>query len=100
MTKGETCVGGNTLLRHARRIVSDAVWERYAPYLPGRHPGAWGGAYPQYDNRTVLEAVLWIARTGSPGRDFRRSSVRGTPFTGVAIAGVRMACSAAAGSRV
>ena len=34
-----------------------------------RRPGAWGGAYPQYDNRTVLEAVLWIARTGSPGRD-------------------------------
>ena len=54
MMKGETCVGGNTLLCHARRIVSDAVW---------------GGAYPQYDNRTVLEAVLWIARTGSPGRD-------------------------------
>ena len=69
MTKGETRVGGNTLLCHARRIVSDAVWEQYAPYLPGRRPGAWGGAYPQYDNRTVLEAVFWIARTGSPGRD-------------------------------
>ena len=24
---------------------------------------------PKYDNRTVLEAVLWIARTGFPGRD-------------------------------
>ena len=34
-----------------------------------RRPGAWGGAYPQYDNRTVPEAVLWIARTGSPGPD-------------------------------
>ena len=57
------------MLCHARRIVNDAVWERYAPYLPGRRPGAWGGAYPQYDNRTVPEAVLWIARTGSPGPD-------------------------------
>ena len=50
-------------------MVSDAVWERYAPYLPGRRPGAWGGFYPQYDNRTVLEAVLWVARTGAPWRD-------------------------------
>ena len=54
---------------HARRIVGDAVWERYAPYLPGRRPGAWGGFDPQYDNRTVLEAVLWVARTGAPWRD-------------------------------
>ena len=54
---------------YARRMVSDAVWARYATYRPGRRPGAWGGAYPKYDNRTVLEAVLWIARAGSPGCD-------------------------------
>ena len=54
---------------HARRIVSDEIWERYAAYLPGRRPGAWGGFDPQYDNRTVLEAVLWVARTGAPWRD-------------------------------
>ena len=52
----------------ARRIVSDEIWERYAPYRPSRRPGTWGGSYPKYDNRTVLEAVLWIARTGSPWR--------------------------------
>ena len=50
-----------TLMCHARRIISDAIWERYAPYLPGRVPGAWGGSAPKYDNGTVLEAVLWIA---------------------------------------
>ena len=54
---------------HARRIVSDEIWERYAAYLPGRRPGAWGGFYAKYDNRTVLEAVLWVARTGAPWRD-------------------------------
>ena len=63
---GKSCAGGYTLMCRVRRIVSDEVWERYAPYLPSRRTGAWGGSYPKYDNRTVLEAVLWIARAGSP----------------------------------
>ena len=54
---------------HARRIVSDAVWRRYAPYPPGKRPGAWGVSLHKYDNRTVLEAVLWIERAGSRRRD-------------------------------
>ena len=62
-------VGDYTLMCQARRIVSDEIWEGYAPYLPSRRPGAWGGSYPKYDNRIVLEAVLWIARTSSPWRD-------------------------------
>ena len=69
MMSGKIIVGGYTLMCQARRIVGDEIWERYAPYLPLRRPGAWGGSYPKYDNRTVLEAVLWIARTGSPWRD-------------------------------
>ena len=80
---------------HARRIVSDEIWERYAAYLPGRRPGAWGGFDPQYDNRTVLEAVLWVARLGGT---CRLSSGRGTPSTSVSAAGVRMACATMAGS--
>ena len=49
-----------------RRILSDAQWERVAPLVPGKpgDPGRNGG-----DNRGFLEAVLWIARTGSPWRD-------------------------------
>jgi transposase len=49
-----------------RRILSDEQWERIAPLLPGKpgDPGRSGA-----DNRRFLEAVLWIARTGSPWRD-------------------------------
>jgi transposase len=48
------------LIRH---VLSDAQSERIAPLLPG-DPGRSAD-----DNRGFLEAVLWIARTGSPWRD-------------------------------
>jgi putative transposase len=46
--------------------MSDAQWERIAPELSGKvgDPGCSGR-----DNRLFIEAVLWIARTGSPWRD-------------------------------
>jgi transposase len=49
-----------------RRVLSDVQWQRVAPLLPGKEgdPGRSGA-----DNRRFLEAVLWIARTGSPWRD-------------------------------
>ena len=49
-----------------RNILSDTQWRRVAPLLPGKpgDPGRSAG-----DNRLFLEAVLWIARTGSPWRD-------------------------------
>jgi transposase len=52
-----------------RRILSDLQWERVAPLLPGKEgdPGRSGE-----DNRRFLEAVLWLARTGSPWRDLHR----------------------------
>ena len=49
-----------------RRIISDSQWERVAPLLPGKTDDPGRSAR---DNREFLEAVLWIARTGSPWRD-------------------------------
>ena len=49
-----------------RFVISDDVWERIAPHLPGKASdvGVTAG-----DNRLFLEAVLWRVRTGSPWRD-------------------------------
>ena len=49
-----------------RFIVTDAQWARMQPLCLGKatDPGRTGG-----DPRLFLEAVLWIARTGSPWRD-------------------------------
>jgi transposase len=43
------------MLQRARFVVSDAVWEKVAPLLPGKvsDPGA-----TARDNRLFLEAVL------------------------------------------
>lgn len=49
-----------------RLILKDHQWDRMGPHLPGKSsdPGRTGA-----DNRLFLEAVLWLARTGSPWRD-------------------------------
>lgn len=49
-----------------RFILTDAQWAKMEPICLGKasDPGRSGG-----DNRLFLEAVLWIARTGSPWRD-------------------------------
>lgn len=49
-----------------RYWLRDDQYDRIAPLLPGKKsdPGRTGK-----DNRLFVEAVLWIARTGSPWRD-------------------------------
>lgn len=49
-----------------RKLLRDDQWERIEDMLPGKvgDPGVTGK-----DNRVFVEAVLWIARTGSPWRD-------------------------------
>lgn len=49
-----------------RFILTDAQWAKMEPLCEGKasDPGRSGR-----DNRLFVEAVLWIARTGSPWRD-------------------------------
>ena len=49
-----------------RKLLRDDQWERIQDLLPGKVTDA--GATGK-DNRLFVEAVLWIARTGSPWRD-------------------------------
>ena len=53
-----------------RLILRDSQWERIAPHIIGdeRSRGSSGR-----NNRLFVEAVLWIARTGSPWRDLPAS---------------------------
>jgi putative transposase len=47
-------------------ILKDHQWERMEPHLPDKRsdPG-WTGK----DNRLFMEAVLWMARAGTPWRN-------------------------------
>lgn len=49
-----------------RKILRDDQWERIEELLPGK---ATDRGVTAKDNRHFVEAVLWIARTGSPWRD-------------------------------
>jgi len=50
----------------ARMSLRDDQWERIRPLLPGKQTDC---GVTAKDNRTLLEAVIWIARTGAPWRD-------------------------------
>lgn len=53
-------------MNEQRFVVTDRVWRRLEPLLPGKSSDA--GATAK-DNRMFLEAVFWRVRTGSPWRD-------------------------------
>ena len=54
------------MLSHRRHDITDKVWLKLEPHLRGRK-GSWGGIAK--DNRTFINAVFWVLRTGSPWRD-------------------------------
>ncbi len=48
----------------SRHELTDAEWERLAPLLPPRKPGA-----VRKDDRLVINGILWKLATGAPWRD-------------------------------
>jgi transposase len=46
--------------------LSDETWARIAPHLPAERGRK---ARPATDNRRMVNAMLWILRTGAPWRD-------------------------------
>ena len=61
-----------------RKILRDDQYARIAGMLPGKATDVGGTAK---DNPLFVEAVLWIARTGSPWRDLPASFSPGTART-------------------
>lgn len=53
-------------MNEQRFVVTDDVWQRLEPHLPGKASDA--GATAR-DNRLFLESVFWRVRTGSPWCD-------------------------------
>ena len=54
-----------------RYELTDQEWNQIAPLLPpekSHRPGR-----PSKDNRTMLNAMVWIARSGAPWRDLPES---------------------------
>jgi transposase len=50
-----------------RYEIIDEEWERVKNYLPVEYTGKPGR--PSGDNRTSLNGMLWVARSGAPWRD-------------------------------
>lgn len=59
-------MAGNSSNTIGRGDLSEAEWAILKPLLPAEHgrPGR-----PAQDNRTVMNGILWILRTGAPWRD-------------------------------
>ena len=74
-----------------RFVLTDVQWAKMEPLCLGKatDPGRTGG-----DNRLFLEAVLWIARTGSPWRDlpptFGKAQAQATPVYDASVVPVRV----------
>ena len=53
-------------------LISDALWERIEPLLPPEISQTSGGR-PRMDNRKVMEAILYVLRTGCKWNSLPRS---------------------------
>ncbi|GAA0570989.1 hypothetical protein GCM10009416_06980 [Craurococcus roseus] len=61
---------------HGRHELPDHEWARLEPLLPKPRTGR-----PPKDHRPVLDALLWLAKTGAPWRDLPE---RFGPWRGIA----------------
>ena len=50
-----------------RYELTDEEWNRIAPLLPPENTGKQGR--PRKDNRIIMNAIVWLARSGAPWRD-------------------------------
>ena len=50
-----------------RSELTDSEWNRVVELLPPENTGKQG--HPRKDNRTILNGMIWIARSGTPWRD-------------------------------
>ena len=69
---------------HRRHDLSDQVWDRLEPLLPG---GAGKVGKAAFDNRLFLNAVFWILRTGAPGVICLRTTETGRIHIVVSVVG-------------
>ncbi len=53
---------------HRRHDMTDDVWQRFRPNLPG---GEGKRCRSAHDNRRFIDAVCWMLCTGAPWRDFQ-----------------------------
>lgn len=51
----------------AKELVSDAFWERVKDLIPPKNPQPKGGR-PWLDDRAVLTGIIFVLRSGIPGR--------------------------------
>ena len=53
-----------------RHEVKDQEWDRIKDMLPPEHPKEGKRGRPaKYDNRRIMNGILWIARNGAPWRE-------------------------------
>ena len=52
-----------------RYKLTESEWKRIKDMLPPEQPRQWKRGRPaKYDNRCIMNGILWIARTGAPWR--------------------------------
>ena len=81
---------------HRRHDMTEDVWERLKPHLPG---GEGQRGRPAHDNRRFIDAVYWILRTGLLGAVCPRTTGTGRTLTGPPVKPGGLKASAAGGTR-